>query len=114
MIFFSSMANFFFSVINVEFHGEATVNWAETEIEEYEGYRRQITQEYSANEDYFHVVQCVCGGVGKELFSYLHHHPSLYKSYCWAQTCFCCERPYFPRGPGIDWEVYMLNCFAGL
>ncbi|XP_061719685.1 arrestin domain-containing protein 1-like [Cydia pomonella] len=53
-----------FKAINLVFHGEANVSWEETEVEEYDGVRSYNNIPYGGEEVFFHVEQCVCGGVG--------------------------------------------------
>ncbi|XP_063627193.1 arrestin domain-containing protein 2-like isoform X1 [Cydia splendana] len=54
-----------FKAINIVFHGEANVSWVETEVEEYDGVRSYNNIQYGGEEVFFHVEQCVCGGVGE-------------------------------------------------
>ncbi|KAJ2949374.1 hypothetical protein O0L34_g15287 [Tuta absoluta] len=53
-----------YSVININFTGEAKVFWSESETEEYNGVQRYVTVGYRGIETYFNTTICASGGMG--------------------------------------------------
>ncbi|KAI5643937.1 arrestin domain-containing protein 1 [Phthorimaea operculella] len=53
-----------YSVININFLGEAKVFWSESETEECNGIQRYVTVSYKGNETYFDTTICASGGKG--------------------------------------------------